>query len=271
MPEFRRGPQRTRVRRRLREQLAMMTLVHEALFACLVQHRYDARIHHQIAQGPFLDAGDATSVFARRRKPGSGGDPRIDIAQRRHFFERNAEPVRKHVHDLRAQRVRRQCLQERLRVEQRPRAPLRRVELLARQHFVQHELRHRQRMFDLFGKRFLAELPDIAIGIVLGRQEQEPDRPVVGSMRQARVERPARRAPPGRIAVEAEDDRVGLPQQLLHMDRRACRAQGRNGIRKSELRQCNDIHVTFHDQDEAGLANRQTRFEQTVQLAALAK
>ena len=39
------------------------------------------------------------------------GDARIDLAQGRHFLERNAQAIGKHVHDLGTQRIGRQRLQ----------------------------------------------------------------------------------------------------------------------------------------------------------------
>ena len=90
-------------------------------------------------------------------------------------------------------------------------------------------------------------------------------------MRQAGLERSPGRAPPGRIAVEAENDRIGLAQQLLHVNRRARGAERRDRVREPELGERDDVHVAFDDQHVLALANREPRLEQAVQLTALAE
>ena len=75
-----------------------------------------------------------------------------------------------------------------------------------------------------------AVLAHVGVGVVLGRQEQEADRPRVARMRQAGLERAARGSPAGGVAVEAEDHRVGEAKQLLHVIGRAGRAERGDGI-----------------------------------------
>lgn len=80
-------------------------------------------------------------------------------------------------------------------------------------------------------------------------------------MRQASLERAPGRSPPGRIAVETENDRVGLAQQLLHVNRRARGAERRDRVREPELGERDDVHVALHDQHVLALANREPRLQ----------
>ncbi|KGX49631.1 hypothetical protein Y025_5578 [Burkholderia pseudomallei TSV32] len=237
--------------------------------AFVVDRRRDARVHHQIAQCALFALRHAPPLVADGRLAGRRGDPRVHFGKRGDFVERNLQPIGEHVHDLSAQRVRGQRLQQRLRIEQRLRAPFRLVKLLTCRGLVQQELGQRHRPLHLFRKRIRPEFPHIAVRIVLRGQEQETDRPVVRGVRQARLQRAPRGAPAGRVAVETEDDRVRLPQQLLHVNRRARGAERRHRVRKAELRERDDVHVPLDDERVLVLANREPRLEQAVQLAAL--
>jgi hypothetical protein len=73
----------------------------------------------------------------------------------------------------------------------------------------------------------------------------------------------------GLVAVEAEDDVVGLAQQLLHVGAGAGRAERRHRLREAELGQGDDVHIAFGHQHVAGVADRLARLEQAVQLLAL--
>ncbi|TSE18327.1 hypothetical protein Tigna_02563 [Tepidimonas ignava] len=62
---------------------------------------------------------------------------------------------------------------------------------------------------------------------------------------------------------------VGEAQQLAHVLGRAGRAQRRHHVAHTVLGQRHDVHVAFHHQRAAGLADGLARFEQAVQLFAL--
>ena len=85
--------------------------------------------------------------------------------------------------------------------------------------------RQRHGLLDATLERIAAVLANVRVGVVLGGQEQEAHRARVGGMWQRRLERSAGGAPAGGVAIEAEDDRVGESEQLLHMLARACRAR----------------------------------------------
>ncbi len=104
---------------------------------------------------------------------------------------------------------------------------------------------------------------------MLRRQKQEPDRPRVGRVRQAGLEGPECGPAPGRIAVEAEDHRVGEPEQLLHVVGGAGGAERCDAVLEAGLRQRDDVHVALDHEGVAALAQGRARFEQAVELAAL--
>ena len=106
---------------------------------------------------------------------------------------------------------------------------------------------------------------------MLGGQEQEAKGARVAGVRQARLERASGGAPAGGVAVEAEDDRVGEADQLLHVLGRARRAERRHRVLEAGLGQRDDVHVALDDERVAALADRGARLEQAVQLAALAE
>ncbi len=106
---------------------------------------------------------------------------------------------------------------------------------------------------------------------MLGRQEQEADGLVVRHVWQAGLQGPARRAAARGVAVEREHHGVGLPQQLLHVHRRAGRAERGHGVGKTQLGQRNDIHIAFDHQNVTGFPDRVAGLEQAIQLCALAE
>ena len=112
---------------------------------------------------------------------------------------------------------------------------------------------------------------DIAVRIVFLRQKQKFDAAHVAGVGQRTVERFARRAPPGAVAVKAEDHRVGKPKEFLHMVGRAGSAQSGYRIGKTELGQGHHVHIALGDQCVALVAQMCAGFKQAVQLAAFAK
>ena len=108
-----------------------------------------------------------------------------------------------------------------------------------------------------------------AVGVVFGGEEQEFDAARVARVGQGALQRLARGAAPGGVAIEAEHHGVGEAQQFLHMLWRAGRAQRGHGVGKAQLGQRHHVHVAFGDQCVALFADRVARLEQAVQFASL--
>ena len=89
------------------------------------------------------------------------------------------------------------------------------------------------------------------------------------STRQRVLQRAPRGLAARGVAVEAEHDGVGQPEQLLHVHRRGRGAERRHRVLDAVLRQRDDVHVALDDDDAAGVADRVARQEQAVELAAL--
>ena len=136
---------------------------------------------------------------------------------------------------------------------------------------LDYEAAQRHGLLDLVGKCFAAVGADVAVGVVLGRQEQEFDVAGVRGIRQGSFQGLACGAAAGGIAIEAEHHLVGEPEQLVHMLGGAGRAQRGHGIGKTELGQRHHIHIAFGDQRVTVLAQRGARLEQSVEFVALAE
>ena len=111
-----------------------------------------------------------------------------------------------------------------------------------------------RRFIDETRKRLGAVLANETVRVVLGWQEKELDAAHVGGIRQGAIERLARGTPTGGVAVEAEHHGIGEAEQLLHMLRRAGRAQRGHRIRKTQLRQRHHVHIALGNQCIATLA-----------------
>ena len=135
----------------------------------------------------------------------------------------------------------------------------------------QHEAAQRHGFLDAIGKAFLAVFADVAVGVVLARQEQKFDSAHVGGKGQGGVQGLAGRAPPGVVAVKAEHHRFGEAKQLLHMLGRAGGAQRGHRVGKPQLRQRHHVHVALGDQRVAVFAQGGAGLEQAVQLTAFAE
>ena len=226
------------MRRSLPEQLAVLGHASRASVRLVIERRAHVRGYiTRLRSARCFDApshGAARSSAARARATAAA---RESISHSAAISSNGVvEPIGQHVHDLHAQRVRRQRLQQRLGVEQRAwrglpadPAPCRSAPRSA------GTATAASRRSTCSPKAVGAELAHVAVRIVLRRQEQEADGAVVGGVRQTGVERAARGAAAGRIAVEAEDDRIGLAQQLLHMNRRAGRAERGDRVRETPI------------------------------------
>jgi hypothetical protein len=76
---------------------------------------------------------------------------------------------------------------------------------------------------------------------------------------------------PGRVAVEAEHDVVGEPEQLLRVRVGRRGAERRDRVLDAVLRERDDVHVALDDDDALGVADRVPREPQPVELAPLAE
>src|SRR5258708_6268297 len=74
---------------------------------------------------------------------------------------------------------------------------------------------------------------------------------------------------PGRVAVEAENDFVGLPQKLLDVGGRGSRSERRDGVFDTVLCERHHVHVAFDHDRAACRADRRPRLDKTVELASL--
>jgi hypothetical protein len=108
-------------------------------------------------------------------------------------------------------------------------------------------------------------------GILAVGQKQEADRLSTGCRRQRCFQCLPSRGTPGAIAVEAEHHLGGRAREQLQMLGGRGGAEGRNDVGHPELRQGDDIHVAFDDEDRFELAVGLLRLEQTVKLAPLWK
>src|SRR5260221_1429621 len=73
---------------------------------------------------------------------------------------------------------------------------------------------------------------------------------------------------PGRVAVEAENDFVGLPQKLLDVGGRGSRSERRDGVFDTVLCERHHVHVAFDHDRRCYRADRGTRLAKTVELAS---
>ena len=202
---------------------------------------------------------------AGRAVAGAAGSAPVPLQH----LERDAAVARQLVEQLRLQQALGNQLEQRPRLREHAGATLRRRQVAALGGDGAQLARQRHRLGDALLEGLGAVLADEGVRIVLGRQEEESEAAGVADMRQHRLHRACRRPPPGRIAVEAEDQVLGEAQQLGHMVGGAGGAQRRHRVAHAELRQRDHVHVAFGDQDEAALADRRARLEQAVELAAL--
>ena len=150
-------------------------------------------------------------------------------------------------------------------------APFRAVQVAALTRGVDQEAAQGDGFAHIARKSLLAEFADEAVGVVLRWQEQKLDAAHIGGKGQGAVQRLARGAPAGGVAIEAEHHRIGKAKQLLHMLCGAGRAQRGHRVGKTKLGQRHHVHVTLGHQRIALLAQRVAGFKQAVQLAPLAE
>src|SRR5258706_4989449 len=74
---------------------------------------------------------------------------------------------------------------------------------------------------------------------------------------------------PGRVAVEAENDFVGLPQKLLDVGGRGSGSERRDGVFDAVLCERHHVHVAFDHDRAACRADRRPRLDKTIELASL--
>ena len=109
---------------------------------------------------------------------------------------------------------------------------------------------------------------DVAVRVVLGRQEQKFDAARICGVGQCALQGLTCGAATSGVAVKTEDHRIGELEELLHMVGRAGGAQCSHGIRKAQLRQSHHVHIAFRHQHVAGAVQGFACFKQAVQLTA---
>ncbi|RMN26745.1 hypothetical protein ALQ66_05578 [Pseudomonas savastanoi pv. glycinea] len=102
----------------------------------------------------------------------------------------------------------------------------------------------------------------------LGKKQKARPTPVL-QVRQGGFQCPPRGIAPGLIAVEAEQHVGHDPEQAFQMLLAGRGTQRRHGIAQTLLRQGDDVHVAFNDDDFIEVAIEFAGFEQPVQLLAL--
>ena len=115
----------------------------------------------------------------------------------------------------------------------------------------------------------LPATPHGVVGIFAVGQEQKLRLLAVSQDGQRIFQRAPRRATTRIVTVEAEDDHVGDPEELLGVDRRRRGTQRRHGVFDTVLRKRHHVHVALDDHDPAGSADCRTRLKQAIELAAL--
>ena len=110
-----------------------------------------------------------------------------------------------------------------------------------------------------------------AVGIVLGRQEEEIELLGVGQQRQRILQRtPGSTAPRG-ITVKGKHDPIGQAQQLAQVRGGGGSTQRGHGILAAVLMQHHHVHVALHHQYAATGTDALARLEETIELMPLGK
>ena len=133
----------------------------------------------------------------------------------------------------------------------------------------QKELRERERPLDFALEGLGPRGREKAVGVVLGRQQNEVRALKIRNDGKRRFERPARGLAAGGVAVEGKVDRIGRLEETTHVLGRDRGAQGRHGLPEARLRELDHVHVALADDRAAALADVVARFEEPVEFAPL--
>ena len=166
--------------------------------------------------------------------------------------------------DLHAQGRRRHCGTPGSGLVQGPRATFHRIHIITGDNFLYQELRQRHCLFHLFLEGLMSIFPDITVRIVFRRQKQKSHAFRIRYQRQTGFQRTSCRTAARVVAIERKDDPVGMTHQFVNLHRCTGCPQRRHHLRKTRLRQCNDIHIAFHDQHIPRVPYRLTCLEQAV-------
>ena len=113
--------------------------------------------------------------------------------------------------------------------------------------------------------------PHEAVGVVLGRQEEEIELLGIGQQGQRILQRPPRGTAPCGIAIERKHDPIGQAQQLAQVHGGGGGAQRGHGVVAAVLVQHHHVHVALHHQHATTGADALTRLEEAVELMPLGK
>ena len=132
-----------------------------------------------------------------------------------------------------------------------------------------HEVRESVGLFNLALEPLRALRLDEAVGIVLGRQNDETRLLHVRDDRQGRLKRTTRGLAAGGVAVEREVDAVGELEELPDMLGRDRRAECGDGLLEPGLRKLDHVHVALADDGATLAVDRLPALKITVEFAAL--
>lgn len=142
-------------------------------------------------------------------------------------------------------------------------------ELLSFEKELLHEVRESIGLFNLALETLSALCLDEAVGIVLGRQDDEARLLHVRDDGRGRLKRTTRSLAAGGVAVEREVDAVGELEELPDMLGRDRRTECGDGLLEPGLRKLDHVHVALADDGAALAVDRLPAFEIAVELAAL--
>ena len=110
-----------------------------------------------------------------------------------------------------------------------------------------------------------------AVGVVLGRQEEEIKLLGIGQQRQRILQRTPRGTAPRGITVEGKHDPIGQAQQLAQVHGGGGSTQRGHGILAAVLMQHHHVHVALHHQHATTGADAFARLEEAIELMPLGK
>ena len=195
----------------------------------------------------------------------------LQAAVGRQLFGRQPQPPR-HVHqDLRAQGDVGHLLHQRLEFGLHAGTPFGRGDVCPLGQLLQQEGRQGQGIAHAGLEGLQSFGPHEAVGVVLGRQEEEIELFGIGQQRQRILQRPPRGATPCGIAIEGKHDPIGQAQQLAQVHGGGGGTQRGHGIVAAVLVQHHHIHVALHHQHTTTGADALTRLEEAVEFMPLGK
>ena len=195
----------------------------------------------------------------------------LQAAVGRQLFGRQTQPPR-HVHqDLRAQGDVGHLLHQRLEFGLHAGAPFGRGDVCPLGQLLQQEGRQGQGIAHAGLEGLQSFGPHEAVGVVLGRQEEEIKLLGIGQQRQCVLQCPPGGTAPRGITVEGKHDPIGQAQQLAQVHGGGGSTQRGHGILAAVLVQHHHVHVALHHQHATTGADALARLEEAVELVPLGK